>query len=157
MSIREAGEVFMKYGYAETKDLCKQFLTLASSILVFSLAFSEKIVNYGQSSAEANTFLFTSWVLLLFSIIACGVGLCYLALAGGQAVYGTGNTYLYFADTSYGWVLAAGGSFVVGLLAMVVAGIISSLKRPLTAPAQGMPFSDLRFCRVLRRLCFFRA
>jgi hypothetical protein len=40
---------FLKYDYAETKDLSKSFLTLVAAILVFSLTFSEKIVDFSTS------------------------------------------------------------------------------------------------------------
>jgi hypothetical protein len=34
----------VKFDYAETKDLCKSFLTPISAVLVFCVALSEKIV-----------------------------------------------------------------------------------------------------------------
>src|SRR5689334_3807573 len=80
-------DAFMKYDYAETKDLCKHFLTLLSGVLVFSVAFADKIVNYVNARSAARSFLLCCWVLLVAAIIACGIGLTYLALAGGEAVY----------------------------------------------------------------------
>ena len=35
---------FMRYDFAEMKDVCKEFLTLVAGILVFSVTFAEKIV-----------------------------------------------------------------------------------------------------------------
>jgi hypothetical protein len=48
-------ETFLKYDYAETKDLAKDFLTLVSAILVFSLTFAEKIVNFHWSMEAQRT------------------------------------------------------------------------------------------------------
>jgi hypothetical protein len=74
MPIREAAEFFMKYNYAETKDLCKDFLTLVTGILVFSLTFSEKIVNFQRSGKAAKFLLCFSWTLFILSIMCCGIG-----------------------------------------------------------------------------------
>jgi hypothetical protein len=56
---------------------------------------------------------------MLFAIIACGLGLTYICLAGGQAVYGWDGGYLSTALTSYRWIIAAGISFVVGLICLI--------------------------------------
>lgn len=127
--IRAAGELFMKYNYAETRDLCKEFLTLVSGILVFSPTFSEKIVDFKNSRRVPKVLLFSSWTLLVASIISCGVALTYLALAGGQAVYGKGDYYLDLASTCYAFVLAGGMFFIMGLVALVVAGMASIFTR----------------------------
>ena len=37
---------FLTYDYAEAKDLAKAFLTLISVILVFSITFSDKVINF---------------------------------------------------------------------------------------------------------------
>lgn len=44
-----AAALFLKYNYAETKDLAKAFLTLASAILAFSVTFAEKVVDLQNS------------------------------------------------------------------------------------------------------------
>jgi len=119
----------MKYNYAETKDLCKDFLTLVTGILVFSLTFSEKIVNFQRSGKAAKFLLCFSWTLFILSIICCGIGLTYLALAGGQAVYGVNDYYLQLAATCYACVIASGACFIVGLISLVVAGMIATFAR----------------------------
>ena len=129
MPIREAAELFMKYDYAETKDLCKDFLTLVTGILVFSLTFSEKIVDFRRSAKAAKFLLFSSWTLFIASIICCGIGLTYLALAGGQAVHGSGNYYLQLASKCYACVVGSGLCFITGLISLVLAGMIATFTR----------------------------
>jgi hypothetical protein len=126
MPIREAGDMLMKYNYAETKDLCKEFLTLVTGILVFSLTFSEKIVDFRRSRNSAKVLLLSSWTLLVASIVSCGIALTYLALAGGQAVYGEGDYYLELANKSYGCVIGSGLFFITGLTTLVSAGMIGT-------------------------------
>ena len=44
------------YDYGEAKDLAKAFLTLVSAILVGTIIFSEKIVNFQYSLHATKTF-----------------------------------------------------------------------------------------------------
>jgi len=44
----------MKYDYAETKDLCKEFLTLVSGVPVFSVTFAEKSLLSPITGAEGD-------------------------------------------------------------------------------------------------------
>jgi hypothetical protein len=60
---------------------------------------------------------------MLFAIIACGLGLAYICLAGGQALYGWDDDYLRTASTSYWWIIAAGMSFVAGLVCLIFAAL----------------------------------
>jgi hypothetical protein len=144
MPIREAAELFMKYNYAETKDLCKEFLTLVSGILVFSLTFSEKIVDFRSSPKSPKILLFSSWTLFVASIISCGIALTYLALAGGQAVYGCDDYYLELANKCYSFVMGAGVFFVTGLIALVLAGMIATFaKGPNSHSASPNPDLDV--------------
>jgi hypothetical protein len=144
MPIRESAELFMKYNYTETKDLRKDFLTLVTGILVFSLTFSEKIVDFRRSAKSAKILLFSSWTLFISTIISCGVGLTYLALAGGQAVYGTDDNYLDLASKCYGWVITSGLCFITGLIALVLAGMIATVARgSVSSSAQSTPEVDV--------------
>jgi len=119
--------LFLKYDYAETKDFAKSFLTLASGILVFSIAFSEKVVDVRVATFKARLAMAIAWVALILSIVACGVALCFLSLAAGEAVYG-GN-FEVTAFSSYKWITLAGVLFVTGLLSMVTAAVISLFRR----------------------------
>jgi hypothetical protein len=144
MPLREATELFMKYNYAETKDLCKDFLTLVTGILVFSLTFSEKIVDFQHSGKSAKILLLSSWTLFISTLISCGIGLTYLALAGGQAVYGSDDYYLTLANKCYAWVIASGLFFITGLIALVLAGMIATFTRSsVSSSVQAAPDTDM--------------
>ena len=84
MPLSDDAEIFMKYDFAEFKDLCKQFLTLVSGILVFSVTFAEKIV--GLQSHPGRWLLVLAWIGFIVAIVLCGIALGYFALAGGRAV-----------------------------------------------------------------------
>jgi hypothetical protein len=119
---------FLRYDYAETKDLSKSFLTLVSAILVFSITFSEKIVDFPNAGRLARICLIISWSLFMLSIILCGVSLCLISLAGGNALYG--GDYLSLAFQAWTSLLVAGTFFAIGLLTLIVAATASLSKRP---------------------------
>jgi hypothetical protein len=125
----DAAKLFLQYDYPETKDLCKTFLTLVTAVLVFSLAFSEKIVDFARATKLARRLLLSAWFSMIGSIITCGVGLCYISLAGGDAMYG-GIRYWHLAQIAWAWIIVAGICFVVGLLALISAGIVSIHGKP---------------------------
>jgi len=122
-------DTFLKYDYAETKDLCKSFLTLVSAILVFSVTFSEKIVGFPQAKTGAKTCLVTAWGLFLIAIIACGVGLTLIAMAAGEVLYRPQQGYPEVAFTAYNWIVVAGCAFVIGLIMLIVAALFSVYAR----------------------------
>lgn len=117
-------ERFFRYNYTETKEFCLQFLTLVVAVLVFSLTFTDKVVEFPEAPFLARLSLTISWALMLLAIISCGVGLTLMALAGGDAVYG-GSRYLKFADGAYKLIVVAGGLFIAGLLLLIVAATVS--------------------------------
>jgi Mn2+/Fe2+ NRAMP family transporter len=127
-----ASAEFIKYNFTITQDLCKQFITVVTGVLVFSLTFSEKIVNFSSARRFLRVLLGISWASMLFAIIACGLGLTYICLAGGQAVYGLDDGYLFTASTAYKWIVAAGVSFIAGLISL----IFVSLARPFVTEAK---------------------
>jgi len=47
--MNQLNDMFMRYDYAEAKDLCKHFLTTVIAVLVFSLTFADKIVNFAAA------------------------------------------------------------------------------------------------------------
>lgn len=65
-------QLFLKYNYVETKDLAKHFLTFVSSILVFSLTFSEKIAGFPKAPLATRRLLVGAWCFMLISILGCG-------------------------------------------------------------------------------------
>jgi len=106
MPLSESAERFLKYDYTETKDLCKHFLTVVIAVLVFSLTLAEKIVAFATATQKAKIFLFFAWAAMIASVVACGVGLCYNSLAGGDAANG-GNNYQSKARIAYLWLGAS--------------------------------------------------
>jgi hypothetical protein len=121
--IPDEAKNFMTYDYAEPKDLCKQFLTLVSGILVFSITFAEKIVGY---RAVARWPLLASWIAFIIAIVLCGLGLGLMALAGGQAVSGApGEIYRHMESQAVRLSFGAGLSFVLGLTSLIVAGVLT--------------------------------
>lgn len=144
-------QLFMQYHYAETKDMIKHFLTLIAGILVFSLTFSEKVVNFNQASLFPKRLLFVSWGLLILAIAFCGVGMCFNSLAAGEAVRAlqiknlkmnivqVENAYLfhktntdYFSHWTYIALIVSGSLFVLALLILVIAAIPNGLFKQVT-------------------------
>lgn len=118
-------EKFLKYDYAETKDLLKTFITLASASLVLSLTFAEKVIGFSRAAPATQTILFCSWLLFIASLILAGLGLCFIAAAAGKILYGeipllTLN-YYSLALISWVFVLLAGTSYVGVLVALTIA------------------------------------
>jgi hypothetical protein len=119
-------ETFLKYDYAETKDLAKDFLTLVSAILMFSLTFAEKIVNFQTASRLLKTIMVAAWGLFIVAISLTGLALCLIALAGGSAAYHQLPGFLDEATTAWELMVVAGITFVLGLLSLVIAASFSA-------------------------------
>ncbi|HEX8411710.1 MAG TPA: hypothetical protein VF883_22880 [Thermoanaerobaculia bacterium] len=124
MADDDAAGLFLKYNYLETKDLCKQFLTLVSAILVFSLTFSEKIVGFANAGTWPKTLLAVGWSSMLGAIVAGGIGLLYITMAAGDAVYAKLRFYS-LAARSYKYIVVAGALFVVGLCALIATAFLT--------------------------------
>ena len=93
---------------------------------IFSVACSEKIVDFQKAGPFARISLLFSWSAMAFPIIGCGVVLCFLSLAGGQAGYGAAeNIYQRLAQRAYTWIIVAGACFVLGR-----AGTVSLFRMP---------------------------
>lgn len=111
-------EKFLKYDYTETKDLCKQILTLITTVLIISLTFSEKIIRFESASALAKWLVIFSWIAFLLAIILCGLGLLIITMAAGEAVY-TKEVNRLKAAKAYRMIIAAGGLFILGLILLI--------------------------------------
>ncbi|MGN6440193.1 MAG: hypothetical protein ACTHMM_26940 [Agriterribacter sp.] len=127
-------EKFIKHGYPEIKSLGIQFLTLVTAILVFSLTFSEKIVNYSHANAPIRAILIISWTLLILAIIADGIGLAFNAFALPTALTdqydnetGKSASISFYepAFTALKAILMSGALFIGGLISLVIAGVAS--------------------------------
>jgi hypothetical protein len=127
-------ERFLAFDYAELKDLSKAFLTLATTILAFSVTFSEKIVNFQSASIVAKFVLLVSWAFFVLSVILCGFALCLGFASAAKATHG--ENYVPFLER-YGWfgiatlagfiLFFAGLAFVCGLLALIASAAIPLL------------------------------
>jgi hypothetical protein len=123
----EHSALFLKYDYQETKDLCKQFLTLVSSILVLSMTFSEKVIKFDghlKANLLSSICLVSSWAMFFFAIIFCGLGLTVMTIAGGDAVYAK-RDYAKYARKSYILIVIACVLFVLGLLSLMLSTGVS--------------------------------
>lgn len=115
-ALNKYASLFLKYNYPETKDLCKQFLTLVSAILVFSVTFAEKIG--GGSDSVARSLLLAAWCAMLFALICAGSGLTLITLAAGDAVYCKWRIDKR-ARPAYAFIVLAGATFVIALLLLI--------------------------------------
>lgn len=131
MSEAEAAQIFLKYDYAEWKDLCKSFLTLASATLVLSITFSEKIGALQQAAPLVRKAILASWLGLLLSVAFCGAGLVLLSVAANyaaikqhvpaKAVLIFGQPYSFYSRVATIAIFVAGMAYVSALASMAYA------------------------------------
>ena len=117
-------QLFLKYNYPETKDLCLHFLTLITAVLVFSLNFAERVFDFQNAAKKKRFIVIFGWCLFLLSIMFCGIGLTVNSIAGGDAVYQQRN-YQSLAQTSYEFIILSGISFVIVLVLTMISAITS--------------------------------
>jgi hypothetical protein len=137
-----AADTFIKYGYPEIKALSIQLLTLLTAILIFSVTFSEKIINYPRTKIPVRFILIVGWTSLILAIISDGIGLAYNALALPYALtdlsLNTGGTKsIQFFDPAFSSIkaiLMSGVFFITGLICIVLAGIFSIVGKPVNNP-----------------------
>lgn len=135
-------EMFLKYDYPETKDLCKQFLTLITTVLVISLTFFDKVVGFSNASKISKWLVISSWTSFLLAIIFCGLGLLFVTMAAGQAAYnGTNNRKK--VDMAYKHIVTARGFFILGLVLLISTAIAATYidigSKDTKAAIQGIP------------------
>ncbi|MBB4080544.1 hypothetical protein GGR28_003178 [Lewinella aquimaris] len=133
-------KLFIVHGYNEIKSLSIQLLTLLTAILIFSVTFSEKIVNFNQTTRSVRLMLVAGWALLMCAIVSDGVGLALNAFALPLALIdlyehetGAPNYILEFyepAFNSFKAILISGVFFIYGLIFIVAAGIVSVFIKP---------------------------
>ena len=111
-------EMFLKYDYPETKDMCKQFLTLITTVLVISLTFSDKIVGFNNATTTSKCLVILSWTSFLLAIIFCGLGLLFVTMAAGQAAYSKTKNWKRVSN-AYRMIVIAGGLFILGLMLLI--------------------------------------
>ena len=68
-------EEFRKYIYPEIKDLGKQFVTLVSAILTFSIFFAKDFIDTDTTAIALRLWFGLSLIFLILSITFVGTGL----------------------------------------------------------------------------------
>ena len=117
-------KAFLKYDYAESKELCKHFLTTIIAVLVISLIFAGKIVGFGKVidvSRVSKFCLLGGWASFMLAIITCGIGLACITVAAGRVVYGERSDHEYISSITMGWIGLSGLSFIFGLVSLLIA------------------------------------
>ena len=118
-------QMFLKYDYPETKEMCKQFLTLLTTVLVITLTFSEKIVKFEDASKVSKWLIISSWTSFLLAIISCGLGLLFITMAAGKAAYQGIKNYSQITS-AYIMIIVAGGLFILGLILIISTSITTT-------------------------------
>ncbi|MES2938808.1 MAG: hypothetical protein V4864_14065 [Pseudomonadota bacterium] len=123
-----SAETFLKFVYPETRDLCKHFLTLVSGILVFSITFSEKIVEFHKADVWPRRLLLFAWSMLVSAFLAGGLSLTMLFVSASRAA-GNHPGWGRLMELGGLTLFAAGGAFVLALLTLVACGVLAVLRR----------------------------
>lgn len=125
--------VFLEFQYPEIKDLLKHFLTLIAAALVFSVTFSEKIVNFQNAQRSQHVIVIVAWFLLVLALGSCGVGLYTLYLAAesaiGSEIYKRPTGLQVLIRRSYIFQDLSGFLFGLGLLLLVASAAINFWKK----------------------------
>jgi hypothetical protein len=125
-------EQFVKYGYPEIKTLSTQMLTLLTSVLVFSITFSEKILNFSAANPYTKKLLMTCWFCILLAIICDGIGLAFnsfalpFALSDIFTIHNDKINSIEFYEPAFKSLTAiifGGIFFILGLVLLIFAGI----------------------------------
>jgi hypothetical protein len=126
MPLSEQATDFLKYAFAETKDLSKHSLTVVTAVLVFSLTFSEKIASFSAARPVVCWSFVAAWCCMFLAIVSGGIAICYVALSGGAASSnGDPDSYWHPMRVAMGWLLTGGGLFVASLIALILAAVVS--------------------------------
>ena len=129
---------YIDTAYSEIKGISIQLLSLLAGILIFSITFSEKVVKYESASKLARWALISGWTCFIVAIIFDGFGLAFNALALANGLFDSNSNSTYGSLTNVGYILPAvralfliiisGFFFVIGLIFVVSAGVISYRK-----------------------------
>jgi hypothetical protein len=68
---------FITYDCGQAKDLATSFLTLVSAILVGTITFSEKIINFPTARTGQRLCVIGSWILFMAAIISAGIAIVF--------------------------------------------------------------------------------
>lgn len=121
-------DAYIQFKYPEIKDLLKHFLTLISGTLVFSVTFSEKVIDFHKSAKAQKISVFAAWTLFAVALAACGAGiyLNYLTAEAALAAKLTGNLSAFrsLEGLSYLAQDLAGLLYVIGLFVLVASAVV---------------------------------
>jgi len=121
-----AEELFVKFHYAEVKDLAKQFLTLIAGTLVLTVSFAEKIVPLQGAHPAQKWLLGICWLSLLVAFVLAGLGIYTNYLAAEQArggmIYDYGTNFQLLARRAYRYLDIAGVLFTASLCLLALTG-----------------------------------
>ncbi len=121
-------DAYIQFKYPEIKDLLKHFLTLISATLVFSVTFSEKVVDFHKSARTQKLTVFLAWILLAVALAACGAGiyLNYLTAEAAIAAKSSGNISAFRALEGLSYLAQdlAGLLYVIGLFVLVTSAVV---------------------------------
>jgi hypothetical protein len=130
---------FLKGDFAESKDLGKAFLTLLTAVFVGSITFSEKIVGIQNAGPGSRNAMITTWGAFLLALVACGCGLAFIALAAGIATYYPDFDYWRHEQRAIIMFGVSGVAFGAGLVALLVAGILSLFRKTAISDPSAAP------------------
>ncbi|MBN8212936.1 MAG: hypothetical protein J0M09_08445 [Xanthomonadales bacterium] len=121
-------DAYIQFKYPEIKDLLKHFLSLISATLVFSVTFSEKVIDFHKSATNQKFIVFLAWILFSIALAACGLGI-YLNYLTAEAaisakISGDMADFLTFERLSYMAQDAAALLYVLGLFVLVSSAIV---------------------------------
>lgn len=127
--VNDAADLVGAFDYPEFKDLAKTFLAFASATLVASLAFAAKLVEPLRAPRRALLMLFIGWSLLVASIAASIVGIAFMASAAFAAQDAVPGNLFAIELRATRCLFFAASSYVLALVALVLAGATSTLRR----------------------------
>jgi len=127
IDLQEASAMFMRNNFAEAKDLLKTFVTVVSTVLIFSVTFGEKIIDLRNGARLARWSLFAAWVMFILAIITSGVALASMVIANGANSAGSAlvDQAGFYENAAFYLAIIADVAFVGGLVAMVYAALLS--------------------------------
>ena len=110
------------------KDLSKAFLTLLTAVLVVSVTFSEKIVNFQYRRLGPKLALVVCWILLLVAIASVGSALALMTYALGFAVYFPDTEYSVLENRAVILFIVSGLSFGAAMTSLLVASLMAAVR-----------------------------
>lgn len=123
----DVARLFLQFTYPQIKDLALHFLTLQTAVLVFSLAFAEKIVRVQTAPRDARGCVHCSWGFQLSAVFLVCCGIVSNFWAGEKATFSA--NFVRQGVLTYFLLSFSGAFFVIGLLLLVVATVPSRAGR----------------------------